>query len=156
MYNFYDNFIFTVRAEPERIKIHMKNRQTISIYLYPFLFISTLFFTSCSMYRIDSQNLSDEYYHPKNSAADVVFLEHVDRPYKTIGIVTVNAERRQSLSDVIEKMKYEAAVMGADAITNIKTDGSGLWKKLPLKQLLGNAYVRANFTADVVIFGQGS
>ena len=116
---------------------------------------STVFFTfltsSCTMYRIDSQSLSEEYYPPKHSAKDVVFMENLEQPHKVIGVVTVNAERRQQMDDVIEKMKYEAAIIGGDAITNIKTDASGLWKKLPAQKLVGNAYVRANFTADVVI-----
>ncbi len=116
------------------------------------ILLISLFVSSCSIYRIDSKNTTEEYYRPKHSADDVVFLENVDRPHKTIGVVTVNADRNKPMSDVIEKIKYEAAIIGADAITNIQTDASGLWKRLPAQKLVGNAYVRANFTADVVVF----
>lgn len=119
--------------------------------IWLFLLIS-IFISSCSIYRIDSKNTTEEYYRPKHSADDVVFLENVDRPHKTIGVVTVNVERNKPMSDVVEKMKYEASIIGADAITNIQTDASGLWKKLPAQKLVGNAYVRATFTADAVIF----
>ena len=56
------------------------------------------------------------------------------------------------MDQIIEKLKREAAVLGADAITDIKTDSTGTWKKLPLQHVLGNAYVRANFTATAVVF----
>lgn len=118
----------------------------LSIIFFPFLI------SACSFYKVDSKNTTDEYYPPKHSSTDVVYLEEVSRPHMVIGKVTVNAERNKPLTDVIEKMKYEAAIIGGDAITNIQTDGSGLWKKLPAQKLVGNAYVRANFTADVVVF----
>ncbi len=116
------------------------------------LFFSILLISACSLYKVDSRNTTEEYYPPKHSSADVVYLEEVNRPHTAIGTVTVNAERNKPLTDVIEKMKSEAAIIGGDAITNIQTDGSGLWKKLPAQKLVGNAYVRANFTADVVMF----
>lgn len=114
-----------------------------------------IFFTSaCSIYHVDSQTVSSDYYPAKKSADDVVYLEKVDKPNQIIGFVTVNTERihSETMEDIIAKMKREAAILGADAITEIKTDATGEWKKLPAQKLVGNAYVRANFTATAIIF----
>jgi len=107
--------------------------------------------TSCSMYRVNSVDTSDTYY-PSKPAGEVIYLENIDQPHEVIGTVTINAERRQrSMDDVIEKMKREAAILGGDAITDIQSDATGVWKRLPVQQTIGNAYVRANFTASVVV-----
>jgi len=106
--------------------------------------------SSCSIYHINSSYTTDDYY-PQAKVDEVVYLEEIEQSYEIIGTVTVNAERRQSLDDVIEKMKREAGILGGNAITNIQTDATGLWKSLPAQQVIGNAYVRANFTASVVI-----
>ncbi len=108
--------------------------------------------TSCSLYQVDSKDITTDYYPSKPSADDVAYLETVTQPNETIGYVTVNTERRQQISDVIEKMKREAAILGGDAITDIKTDATGTWKKLPAQKLVSNGYVRAKFTATVIIF----
>jgi len=116
-----------------------------------FLFFS-FSLTSCSIYHVDSRQDTLRYYPPKKDISEVVYLEKVERPYEVIGRVTVNTERRQRLSDVMTKMKREAAILGADAFTNIRTDASGAWKSLPAQEVIGNAYVRANFTADLIVF----
>jgi len=107
--------------------------------------------SSCSIYHVTSNQTAEEFY-PTKDVEKVVFIEIVEQPHKTIGNVIVNAERRQRLSEVIHRMKREAAILGGDAITDIKTDASGIWKRLPVQQMIGNAYVRANFTASVIIF----
>lgn len=115
--------------------------------------IFLMFATSaCSIYHVTSIDSTDEYYPSKQRASDVIQLETVDKPHEIIGEVTVNTERRQRLSEVIGKMKREAAILGGDAITNIRSNATGTWKKLPAQDLIGNAYVRANYTASVVIF----
>ena len=106
--------------------------------------------SSCSIYHITSTNTTDDYY-PANETGDVVYLDRIDDTYTIIGIVTVNAERRQRLNDVIEKIKREAAILGGEAITDIQSDATGPWKRLPIQKTIGNAYVRANFTASVVV-----
>ena len=117
------------------------------------LFIFLLLVTSgCTIYHIDSQETSGYYYPSKGSASEVIYLENINQPHKIIGYVTVNAERRQSLSEILAKMKREAAIIGADAITEIKTDSTGTWKKFPAQNVIGNAYLRANFTATAVVF----
>ena len=118
------------------------------IYMIAAMFI----LTGCSIYNIDSQDISTDYFPPKQSAADVVYLDEIYQPHFFIAYVTVNTERNQLISDVIEKMKREAAILGGDAITNIRSDATGTWKKLPAQQIVGNGYVRANFTASVVKF----
>ncbi len=117
------------------------------------LFLFLAFLTSaCSIYHIDSQETSVDYYPSKKSASDVIYLPEVKQAHEMIGVVTVNTERNQKIEEVIEKMKYEAAVLGADAITDVKSDATGTWKKLPAQDLLKNAYVRANFNASAIVF----
>jgi hypothetical protein len=106
----------------------------------------------CSVYHIDSKDTTMDFYPSKTSLSQVVYLEKVDRPYVQIGEVVVNTERRQNLSQVIDKMRYEAAVLGGDAITDVRSNATGTWKSLAGQDLIGNAYVRANFTAKVIIF----
>jgi len=111
----------------------------------------TFLLSGCSIYQVDSQEASKNYYSPKKQASEVVYEEKITRPHEIIGYVTVSTERRQNLSDVMEKMQREAAILGGDAITNIQTDATGTWKRLPAQEIIGNGYVRANFTAAVVV-----
>jgi hypothetical protein len=111
-----------------------------------------LIISACSVYHVDSINTTDTYYPTKKTAQDVVYLEKIDRPAEVIGQITVNTERHQQMSEVLERMKYEAAILGGDAFTNIQTNATGSWKHLPAQKMIGNAYIRANFTADVVVF----
>lgn len=119
---------------------------------FVFLLLFCVTLTGCSLYYVNSEDTTTEYYPAKKSSEEVIFMETIDKPHEIIGVVTVNTERRQSLNDVIVKMKREAAILGGDAITNLQSDATGVWKKLPAQDLLGNGYVRANFTASVVIF----
>ncbi len=107
--------------------------------------------SSCSIYHINSVD-STEAFYPQKSPDEVVYLNTVDQAHEVIGNVTINGERQQrSINDIIVKMKREAAILGGDAITDIQSDATGVWKKLPVQQTIGNAYVRANFTAKVII-----
>lgn len=118
-----------------------------------FFLLGVVFMTSgCSVYYVDSQDTTMDYYPSKASENDVVYIENIDQPHTVIGHVRVNTERRQRISDVITKMKREAAILGGDAITDIQTDATGQWKKLPVQNVIGNGYVRANFTSNVVVF----
>ncbi len=82
---------------------------------------------------------------------DVIYIENLDKPHDVIGRIIVNAERRQRVSEVLDKMKREAAILGGDVITDIQSDATGEWKKLPAQQVIGNAYVRSNFSATVTV-----
>lgn len=127
----------------------MTKRTLILISLAAGLCISTC---ACSLYQIDFESSSDSYYPAKASTKEVVYLETVNRPYDIIGTATVNAERNQKLDDVIEKLKLEAALLGGDAITNIQTNaGTGKWATIKPKKIFGNANIRTNFVAQVIV-----
>ena len=117
-----------------------------------FLFLFVVLISGCRIMSVDSQDLTENYYPAKRSPDDVLYFESVDRPRKVIATVRVNAERNQEINDILQKMKREAAILGGDAITDLRTNAGGLWKKLPGQKFVGNAYVRANYTASVVIF----
>lgn len=107
--------------------------------------------SGCSLYHVTSEETTLNYYPPKDSIAGITYQEKVDQPHEVIGYVTVNSERRQKVSEIIERMKRETAILGGDIITNLQSDATGEWKRLPAQQVLGNAYVRANFRATVVV-----
>lgn len=108
--------------------------------------------SSCSIYHVNSVDSGDIFY-PQKSPDEVVYLEDIDEDHEIIGTVIVNGERRQrDFDNIIVKMKREAAILGGDAITDIRSDATGAWKNLPAQQTIGNAYVRANYMASVVIF----
>lgn len=107
--------------------------------------------SGCSLYHVSSEETSLNYYPPKDSTKGIVYQEKIDKPHEVIGYVTVNSERRQKISEIIERMKRETAILGGDLITNLQSDATGEWKRLPAQEIIGNAYVRANFRATVVI-----
>ena len=111
-----------------------------------------VFTSGCTVYQIDSKDTSQDFYPPKTSIDDVVYMEKVDKPYTEIGTVTVTTERNQALRDVLPKLKQEAAVLGADAITDLQSSSSDLWKQLKPQQLLGNAYIRTDYTAKAIVW----
>ena len=117
-----------------------------------FFIALSCFLSACSLYHVSSEDSTDNYYPSKQSPQEIVFLEAVNKPHEVIGVVTVNAERRQALNEILAKMKREAAILGGDAITDIRTDASGEWKNLPAQKLIGNAHVRANYSANVIVF----
>ena len=111
------------------------------------------FLTGCSFYQITSEETTFDYYAPKASANDVLYLAKVDRPHRVIGYVTVNAERNQKRENVLNKLKREAALMGGDGITNIATNqGTGLWAQKKPAYFFGRANIRENYIADVFVF----
>ncbi len=110
-----------------------------------------LFLAGCSFYRIDSEDTTLDFYPPKDVSDGVVYLEKVDKPHEVIGIVTVDAERSKPFDEIVAKMKSEAAVLGGDAITDVRdTAGDSVGSGSPA--LLRNAYVRTRYTAKVVVF----
>ncbi len=108
-------------------------------------------FSGCTVYQIDSKDTSTDFYPPKKNIDDVVYLESIDKPFVEIGIVTVTTERRQSLEDILPKLKQEAAILGADAITDVQTDSSGIWKSVRLQEIFGNGYIRVNVSAKAIV-----
>ncbi len=119
--------------------------------LFTFLFL-VVFSSGCTVYQISSKDTSQEYYIPKTSVDDVAYIEKVDKPYTEIATVTVTTERRQPLEDVLPKLKQEAGMLGADAITDIQSDATDLWKSFKPQQLLSNAYIRTTYTAKAIVW----
>ena len=107
--------------------------------------------TGCTVYQIDSKDTTNDFYAPKTNIDQVQYLEKVNRASEVIGEVSVTTERRQSLADALPKLKQEAAVLGGDAITDVHVEATSTWKKIKAK-LFGNAYIRATYTAKVIVF----
>ncbi|MBP9853849.1 MAG: hypothetical protein KBD53_03150 [Candidatus Omnitrophica bacterium] len=119
-------------------------------HLFLFL-ILTVVTSGCSLYKVSSEDTTLNFYPSKATTKDIEYIQEMTTPYEVIGYVTVNAERRQSMNEVVERMKREAAILGGDAVINIESDATGEWKKLPAQQFVGNAYVRANFKGAIVV-----
>jgi hypothetical protein len=117
--------------------------------------IAMLLMVGCSFYHVDSKTETTKYFPPKKKVTDVIYVERSDRPFEVIGQVIVSTERRQTLESVMPKFQYEAAQIGGDAFTDIRTDAGGTWKKIKPQALLGNAYIRANYSAKVIVFTTG-
>jgi hypothetical protein len=99
--------------------------------------VSSVLFAGCSLYRVDSKDVSSDFYPPKNSADQVVYLEKVDKPYEVIGRVKITTDRMSPREEIVAKMRYEAAILGADAVTDITSD---------------RAPFRVEYTAKAVVF----
>jgi hypothetical protein len=119
--------------------------------LFSLLFL-VVFSTGCTIYQIDSKDTSQDYYIPKTSIDDVTYVEKVDKPYTEIATVTVTTERRQPLEDILPKLKQEAGMLGADAITDVQGDATDFWKSLPRQKVIGNAYIRSTYTAKAIVW----
>ena len=119
--------------------------------LFTFLFLA-VFSSGCTVYQINSKDVSQDYYVPKTSIDDVAYIEKTDKPYIEIATVTVTTERSQSWQDVLPKLKQEAGMLGADAVTDVQSDSTALWKKIPPQKFLGNAYIRAKYTAKAIVW----
>jgi hypothetical protein len=119
--------------------------------LFTFLFL-TVFSSGCTVYQIDSKDTSQDLYVPKTSIDEVVYVEKAGKPYIEIGTVTVTTERSQSWQDVLPKLKQEAGMLGADAITDVQNDATDLWKKIAPEKFLRNAYIRTTYTAKAIVW----
>jgi hypothetical protein len=119
--------------------------------LFTFLLLA-VFSSGCTVYQISSKETSQDLYVPKTNIDDVAYVEKVDKPYTEIGIVTVTTERSQAWRDVLPKLKQEAGMLGADAITDVQNGATDLWKKIPPQKFLGNAYIRTTYTAKAIVW----
>ena len=116
------------------------------------ILLLTIFASGCTFYKIDSKDTTQDLYVPKTSIDDVAYIEKVDKPFVQIAEVSVTTERRQSLKEVLPKLKQEAGMLGADAITDVHNDATDLWKKYAPQKLLGNAYIRTTYTAKAIVW----
>lgn len=119
----------------------------LKISVLSWMCVSLLILSGCSIYRIDAKDMSYDYYPPKKSVQDVKYLEVVSKPFEVIGSVSVDVERSRSMEEVIDKMKYEAVVIGGDAITDLRED-----VREGTPELLKNAYLRKRYFAKVIVF----
>ncbi len=108
--------------------------------------------SGCSIYHVDSQDTTLDFFPPKSSVDKVVYLDKVDRAHEVIAIVTVTTERTRPLEEIIDQMRAEAAILGGDAVTDIRTgegaeagDGQGAG-------LFTRTSVRLRYMAKVVAF----
>ena len=111
---------------------------------FNFIMLMLLFVSSgCTFYGVDAQEIvTAPFGQTKQVDPEIQYLETVTVPYEVIGHVTVNTERRNSMEEVIEKMKHQVSTFGGDAITNIvQTD-----KPSPI------AHVRTVYTGTVIVF----
>ena len=110
------------------------------------------FFSGCSLYRINSEETTFDYYPPKASKNDVVYMKQITQPNKVIGYVTINTEKSQKREYIVERLKQQAALMGGDAITNMTNDSENESSQPKRIKLFANAQIRTNYTAQVVVF----
>lgn len=118
---------------------------------FVFLFLA-IFSSGCTVYQINSKETSPDLYVPKTSIDEVTYLEKVDKPYTEIGTVTVTTERRQAFAEVLPKLKQEAGMLGADAITDLQSNATDMWKKYAPQKAFGNAYLRTNYTVKAIVW----
>ncbi len=102
----------------------------------------TILTAGCTFYGVDAQEIMISPSGKTTNGDEVQYLETVTVPYEVIGHVTVNTERRNSMEEVIEKMKRQVAVLGGDAITNIVQSD----KPSPI------THVRTVYTGTVIVF----
>lgn len=94
----------------------------------------------CSLYRIDSEETAGAFIPSKNPS-DIIYAETLSQPHEIIGKLSVRTQRRQPFDEIIEKMKREAAIIGGDAITDIKNEEKS-----------GGRGISTTYTASVVAF----
>jgi hypothetical protein len=121
--------------------------------LFTFLLLS-VFTPGCTLYQIDSKDTSEEYYVPKTNITEVAYVEKVDKPFTQIAMVSVTTERRQTLEDVLPKLKQEAGMLGADAITDVHNEATAMWKAVKPQKLLANAYIRTTYSAKAIVWNK--
>jgi len=102
------------------------------------LFTALGLLTGCSVYRIESEDLTLGYYPPKNPAQSALFIEKPDKPFEVVGKVSVSVENGKTFADVLDKMCNEASVLGGDAVTGVIIEPEGI--------------IRTRYTAKVVVF----
>lgn len=95
----------------------------------------------CTFYNVNGEVIHYTA-RPDRTEHEVQYLETVNVPYDVVGHVSVYTERRNSLEDVADKMKRQAAMLGGDAIINITVnEPAGTFTS-----------IRTTFTGTVIVF----
>jgi hypothetical protein len=112
----------------------------MSRYLFSLVlvFAAAVFVSGCSVVRIDSEETTPDFHSPRRSAQDVLFLEKINKPGDIIGRVFVSVYNGRPIAEVIAKMRDEAAILGGDAITGIRSQPESV--------------MRTRYMADVILF----
>lgn len=114
--------------------------------------IYAILLAGCSIYRIDSQDSTLDFYPPKSSFEQVACLEKVERPHEIIGIVTATTDRSRPTQEVINKMRHEAAILGGDAIIDIHSDDFNMGGKSENEGLFKGQSILVHYSAKVIVF----
>lgn len=103
---------------------------------------------SCSFYSINSVDESSAPVMPdaKKSFFDVEYAPEPTEKYTVVGTVRAKTERNRDFDDVIRKMKMEAAVIGGDAITDVKLDPD------MVKSKDANKKFRIDYVGKVIVY----
>ena len=109
-----------------------------SILKISFVLIGALMLAGCSIYRIDSQDTTPDYYPPRKSSQEVYYQEKMNRPFEIVGSVMVSVENGRSFDEVLARMRGEAALLGGDVITGVIHEPEGV--------------IRTRYTAKVAVF----
>jgi len=63
---------------------------------------------------------------PADFPIEIIDPHDIDRPYKVIGMVQVNAGKKHSVEDILEKLRDAARQMGADALLGFDSQPVGV------------------------------
>lgn len=101
----------------------------------------SLIISGCTFYNVNGEAIHLKPGRDK-SPHEIQYLETVHVPYDVVGHVSVYTERRNSMDDIADKMKRQAAILGGDAIINIT----------PVESGRGWTTIRTTFTGTVIVF----
>ncbi len=74
--------------------------------------------------RSDYGSFTSISYPPKSAQEEVLLMTELpQRPYKEIGIITVEGRRRTSLNDMNQEILMRARDLGADAVIKLQYSG---------------------------------
>jgi len=93
-----------------------------------FLLFTLIAGTGCSVYQINAEDTSFDINLPKNAADKILYQEKIDGPYELIGVVSVTTEKAKLFEDVLPGMQQEAAALGGDVLTGVRSEPAGAFR----------------------------
>lgn len=113
---------------------------------------SLVLWSGCSVYRVDSQDTTLDFFPPKSSVDQVSYVASPERPHEIIGVVTLTADRAHPFAEAVDRMRQEAAILGGDAITDIRVgpDSFGGTSKGKKRTVVANIF--EHYSAKVIVF----
>jgi len=103
-----------------RSSVHqaVKNTKVIPGLLTVILFSALL--TSCADINVFQYDTVVRSPKPFDFPIAILDKAKINRPYKIIGLVQVDASKRQFAAEIIEQLKYEARKLGGDALIDLQ------------------------------------